>query len=105
MAPGGRTQYSDLDERRAQRRTYDVSLRTIGTIATIVSALVAFLTFSLGRASAVSDMREQYVSIEQYRSDQAQVIQALAAIDRKLTALMFADRQVGGDSLIAEPDP
>lgn len=101
---------------------YNVSLRTLLSGFTVVSAVIAFLTFNIGRASVVSDLRkeisEKYVEREQYAKDQtqqAQIIQrnysevmkqldALREDQRSIILLLTRNRKIVADSLLSNPD-
>lgn len=97
---------------------YNVSLKTLLSAFTAISALIAFLTFNIGRASVVSDLRkeisEKYVERAQYAKDQDQLARSLSELtaqsnklDTKITnilLLLTEKRRIVADNLIAEPD-
>lgn len=99
-------------------RGYQVSLKTLLSIFSAVGVLISFLTFNIGRASVVSDLRkeiaEKYVERVQYHTDQDQLARSISEIkeqnqnlDDKLTNLLLLltrNRKVVADSLNAEPD-
>lgn len=102
----------------AGERVYPVTLKALVSGFTAVGVLISFLTFNIGRASVVSDLRkeiqEKYVERIQYRTDQDQLAASMSEIkaqnkslDDKVTSLLLLltrNRKMVADSLIAEPD-
>lgn len=101
---------------------YNVSLKTLLSAFSVVGAVISFLSFNIGRASVVSDLRremqEKYVERTQYATDQtqqAQIIQrnynevikqldALREDQRSIILLLTRNRKVVADSLLSEPN-
>lgn len=96
-------------------KTFDVSLRMIVGTFTAIGVVVSFLSFSIGRASVVSDLRNeiasQYITKEQYRTDQNQQAAVLSEMKAQIKYIYEREieraqraRSVHADSLVVEPD-
>lgn len=101
---------------------YNVSLKTLMSAFSVVGAVISFLSFNIGRASVVSDLRkeiqEKYVERTQYATDQTQqaaIIQrnysellkqmdALREDQRSIILLLTRNRKLVAESLRTEPD-
>lgn len=101
---------------------FTISLKTILAGCSAIGVVTSLLSFTIGRASVVSDLRnemqEKYVERAQYAVDQtqqAQVIQhnytevmkqldALREDQRSIILLLTRNRKIVADSLLSSPD-
>jgi hypothetical protein len=83
-----------------------ITLASAVGIAGVASAVISTLTFVIGRASVVSDLRHEisrdYVSRAQYATDQQQVAQTLA--DIKASVDYLVRREIEKNDHTVRPD-
>lgn len=96
-------------------KSFDVSLKMIVGTFSVVGVVVSFLSFNIGRASVVSDLRSEmaatYLLKEQYIHDQNQQAVVFAEVKSQIKYLYEREieraqrnRSVHADSLVVEPD-
>lgn len=103
-------------------RGFDLSLKTLVSGFTVIGVVISLVSFNIGRASVVADLRkemqEKYVERAQYAVDQtqqAQIIQhnysevmkqldALREDQRSIILLLTRNRKIVADSLLSSPD-
>ena len=96
-------------------KSFDVSLKMIVGTFSVIGVIVSFLSFNIGRASVVSDLRTEiasnYITKEQYRNDQNQQAAVLSEMKAQIKYIYEREieraqrgRGVHADSLVTEPD-